>query len=91
MLNRTALHRVSSHFLAAMGMDRVFDRYVESQMERFCHDALCAYKREVQNERGRLLMAKTMDYRAVRALDREMEDISVRLHALEAARRSKGN
>lgn len=86
MLNRTSLHRVSSHFLAALGMDRVFDRYVEGQVERFCHDALCAYKREVQNERGRLLMANPMDYKAVRALDREMEEVSARLHALEAAR-----
>lgn len=87
MLSRAALHRVSGQFLAALGMDRVFDRYVEAQVEDFCHQALRAYKREIQHERGRLLMASPLDYKAVRALDREMEEVSARLHALEAARR----
>ncbi|MDP2206167.1 MAG: hypothetical protein Q8K65_07655 [Alphaproteobacteria bacterium] len=88
-LSRDSLHKVSTHFIAALGLDRVFDRFIESEMERFCHDALKAYKREVQNERGRLLMANPMDYRAVRALDHEMDDISTRLHALEAGRRRR--
>lgn len=87
MLNRAALQRVSGHFLAALGMDRVFDRFVEAQVEDFCHQALRAYKREIQNERGRLLMTNPLDYKAVRALDRELDDVSTRLHALEAARR----
>lgn len=85
--NRASLHKVSTHFIAALGLERVFDRFIEAEMERFCSEALRAYKREVQHERGRLLMAMPMDYRAVRALDREMEDISHRLHALEAGRR----
>lgn len=89
-LARDSLQKVSTHFMAALGLDRVFDRFIESEMERFCHDALKAYKREVQNERGRLLMANPMDYRAVRALDREMDEISTRLHALEAGRRETG-
>lgn len=88
-LNRSSLQRVSAHFIAALGLERVFDRLVEARIERFCHDALRAYKREIQHERGRLLMANPLDYRAVRALDREMEDISARLHALEAARRQR--
>jgi len=85
--NRASLHKVSTHFIAALGLERVFERFIEAEMERFCREGLRAYKREVQNERGRLLMATPMDYRAVRALDREMEEISHRLHALEAARR----
>ncbi|HRI77421.1 MAG: hypothetical protein H3C49_05540 [Alphaproteobacteria bacterium] len=85
-LNRASLQKVSTHFIAAMGLDRVFDRFIESEVERFCHEALRGYKREVQNERGRLLMANPLDYKAVRALDRELDDISARLHALEAAR-----
>jgi|GEM_PF-2365016 len=85
-LNRAALQKVSTHFIAAMGLDRVFDRFIESEVERFCREALRSYKREVQHERGRLLMANPMDYKAVRALDRELEDISTRLHKLEAAR-----
>ncbi|HRJ67121.1 MAG TPA: hypothetical protein PLW48_08275, partial [Alphaproteobacteria bacterium] len=78
-LNRASLQKVSTHFIAAMGLDRVFDRFIESEVERFCHEALRGYKRKVQNERGRLLMANPLDYKAVRALDRELDDISARL------------
>lgn len=86
-LSRVSLHKVSAHFIAALGLDRVFDRFVETEVERFCHEALRAYKREAQNERGRLLMANPLDYKAVRALDREIDDVAARLHEMEAARR----
>lgn len=73
---------VSNHFLAALGIHFQFDRVINTQLQHFYLKALNEYRKEVQVERARLMRQVPCDYRAVRKLDREMDDVSCQLREI---------
>jgi len=77
------LESVGRQFLAAVGLEPLIHRVTEQHWQRFYYDTLLECRREAQYKRGRLLLANPLDYRAVRALDHEMEEISALLREIE--------
>lgn len=77
------LETVATQFLAAVGMEPLLHRATQQHWQRFYYDTLLECRREAQYKRGRLLQANPLDYRAVRALDHEMEEISNLLRDIE--------
>lgn len=78
-----ALNTVTNQFLAAMGIERSLEKAAEDHLQHFYWKILTSYKKEVQYERARLMRKAPMDYKAVRDLDRELDDITGRLREIE--------
>lgn len=78
-----ALNTVTNQFLAAQGVERRLEQAAEDYLQHFYWKILTAYRREVQYERARLMRQTPMNYRAVRDLDRELDDITSRLREVE--------
>ena len=78
-----ALNTVTNQFLAALGIERRLEKAVEDHLRHFHWKVLTAYRAEVQYERAKLMRRTPLDYRAVRNLDREMDDIHTRLRDME--------
>ncbi len=78
-----ALNTVTNQFLAALGIERRLEKAVEEHLQHFHWKILTAYRAEVQYERAKLMRRTPMDYRAVRNLDRELDDITCRLRDME--------
>ena len=74
---------VSNHFLAAVGLEQQLNRAAQSYLEHFYWKILTSYRTEMQYERARLMRQNPLDYRAVREMDREMDDVSRRLRQME--------
>lgn len=73
------------HFLAAIGLEKLFERATRDYLGHFYQQILVEYRKEVQVERARLMRASPMDYRKVRAMDRELEEIAQMLREREMA------
>ena len=78
-----ALNTVTNQFLAALGVERRLEQAAEDCLQHFYWKILIAYKKEVQYERARLMRQSPMNYKAVRDLDRELDDITSRLRDME--------
>ena len=82
MVRQTA----SGHFLAALGIEHRMEQAVRAHLLHFQHKLLQEYHKEIRYERARLMRRSPMDYRAVRALDRELEEITTLLRESELER-----
>ena len=78
--------RVSTHFLACHGLEHLINRMAEAYLKRLFFHLLQEYRTEAQVERARLMRQNPLDYRAVRAMDFEMEDVTRRLQRAEIER-----
>jgi len=76
---------VTHHFIAALGLERIFEKATSDYLSHFYQQILAEYRKEVQVERARLMRASPMDYRRVRAMDRELEEIATLLREREMA------
>jgi transcription initiation factor IIE alpha subunit len=76
---------VTRHFLAALGLERLFERATRDYLSHFYQQILIEYRKEVQVERARLMRMSPMDYRKVRAMDRELDEITTMLREREMA------
>lgn len=74
---------VLNHFVAAVGVEKQLEKTAEAHLQDFYITILKQYRREAQYERARLLLKKPLDYRAVRDLDRELDDIVWKLREME--------
>lgn len=81
-----ALNTVTNQFLAALGLERYLGREAERHLEHLYWKILAEYRKEVQYERARLMRQNPLDYRAVRKLDHELDDITQRLREMELER-----
>lgn len=77
------MNTVTNQFLASMGITRPLERAAEEHLKHFYFKVLTTYRTEIQYERARLMRQSPMDYRAVRQLDRDLDDITSRLRQLE--------
>ena len=75
--------RVSTHFVAALGLDRLLNRMAELYLQRILTGLIGEYRREAQYERARLMRQNPLDYRAVRHMDHELEAVRRRLQQME--------
>lgn len=80
------LNTVANQFLAALGLERLFEKAVEQHLSHVYWKILMSYRKEVQFERARLMRQVPMDYLQVRRLDRELEDINTSLRDIELER-----
>lgn len=78
-----ALNTVTNQFLAALGLERSLERATERHLSHLYLKILTAYRTEVQYERARLMRQNPLDYRAVRKMDHELDDITRRLRDME--------
>lgn len=78
--------RVSTHFRASLGLEHLLNRVAEAYLQQLFFGLLQEYRREAQVERARLMRQNPLDYRAVRAMDFEMEDVTRRLQRAEIER-----
>lgn len=76
---------VTAHFIAALGLERIFEKATSDYLGHFYQQILVEYRKEVQVERARLMRASPMDYRKVRAMDRELDEITTMLREREMA------
>lgn len=74
---------VLNHFVAAVGVEKQMEKAAEAHLQDFYISILRQYRPEAQYERARLLLKKPLDYRAVRDLDRELDDIVCKLREME--------
>jgi hypothetical protein len=81
-----AHNTVSNHFLAAIGFEQLLTREAASHLGAFYAQALTEYKREAQVERARLMRQTPTDYRAVRQMDHELDDVTRRLQEIDAGK-----
>ena len=77
------LKRVSTQFLASLGLEHLINRVIEAYLQRVCHHLLQEYRKEAQVERARLMRQSPLDYRAVRAMDYALDDATRRLQRAE--------
>lgn len=77
------LETVGKQFLAAVGLEPALHRVTQQHWQQFYYEKLLECRRDTQHKRGRLLLANPLDYRAVRALDHELEEISTLMRAIE--------
>jgi len=75
--------RVSTHFLACHGLEHLLNRMAEAYLRRVFFGLLQEYRREARVERARLMRQNPLDYRAVRAMDFELDDVTRRLQRAE--------
>ncbi len=75
--------RVSTHFVAAIGLDRLLNRMAEIYLQIILKGLISEYRKEAQYERARLMRQNPLDYRAVRQMDHELEDVRRRLQHME--------
>jgi hypothetical protein len=75
----------TAHFIAALGLERLFEKATRDYLSHFYQRVLVEYRKEVQVERARLMRQCPLDYRKVRMLDRELDDISAMIREREMA------
>ena len=75
--------RVSSHFVAAMGLEHLLNRMAEIYLRTLLKGLVTEYRKEAQYERARLMRQNPLDYRAVRQMDHELEEVRRRLQQME--------
>ena len=75
--------RVSTHFVAAMGLEHLLNRMAEIYLRIVLKAIIGEYRKEAQYERARLMRQNPLDYRAVRQMDFELEDVRRRLQRME--------
>ncbi len=80
---------VSNHFVAAVGFEKLVGKVAEQHWQQFYYERLMTYQKEARHARGALLRGNPMDYHGVRALDRELDEISDCLRALQLEQSSK--
>lgn len=73
----------NQHFLAAVGVEQEMKRVAEGHLQVFYQNILSEYRKEAQYERARLMRQTPMNYRAVRNMDHELEEIDRQLRSME--------
>jgi hypothetical protein len=82
-----ALNTVTNQFLAALGVEHALERATVATLAGFHLQLLKLYCVEAKVERARLMRQNPMDYHALRAMDRELEEISFLLREIETEQR----
>lgn len=82
-----ALNTVTNQFLAALGIEHAFERATVATLAGFHLQLLKLYGVEAKIERARLMRQNPLDYQALRAMDRELEEVACLLRELETQQR----
>ncbi len=82
-----ALNTVTNPFLAALGIEHALERATVATLAGFHLQLLKLYRVEAQVERARLMRQNPMDYHALRAMDRELEEVNFLMRELEMEQR----
>lgn len=78
-----ALNTVTNPFLAALGIEHALESATIATLAGFHLQLLKLYRVEAQVERARLMRQNPMDYHALRAMDRELEEVGALLHEIQ--------
>lgn len=78
-----ALNTVTNQFLAALGLEYNLNNAMQAHAQAFYRKMLLTYSQEMRYERARLMRQNPMDYRAVRAMNRDLDALTRRLRELE--------
>ena len=78
-----ALNTVTNPFLAALGVEHALERATVATLAGFHLQLLKLYCVEAKIERARLMRQNPMDYHALRAMDREIEEVGALLHEIQ--------
>jgi hypothetical protein len=73
----------NKHFLAAVGVEQEMKRVAEGHLQVFYQNLLTEYRKEAQYERARLMRKSPLDYKAVRSMDHELDEIDRQLRSME--------
>ncbi|MBL8713709.1 MAG: hypothetical protein JNM12_12485 [Alphaproteobacteria bacterium] len=82
-----ALNTVTNQFLAALGIEHAFERATVATLAGFHLQLLKLYCVEAKIERARLMRQNPLDYQALRAMDRELEEVACLLREIEMEQR----
>lgn len=82
-----ALNTVTNQFLAALGVEHALERATVAVLAGFHLQLLKLYCVEAKIERARLMRQNPLDYGALRAMDRELEEVICLLRDLEMEQR----
>ena len=82
-----ALNTVTNPFLAALGVEHALERATVATLAGFHLQLLKLYCVEAKIERARLMRQNPMDYHALRAMDRELDEINLLMRDIEMEQR----
>jgi len=82
-----ALNSGTNQFLAALGVEHALERATVATLAGFHLQLLKLYCVEAKIERARLMRQNPLDYGALRAMDRELEEVICLLRDLEMEQR----
>lgn len=82
-----ALNAVTNQFLAALGVEHALERATVATLAGFHLQLLKLYCVEAKIERARLMRQNPLDYGALRAMDRELDEVICLLRDLEMEQR----
>ncbi len=82
-----ALNTVTNPFLAALGIEHALERATVATLAGFHLQLLKLYRVEAQVERARLMRQSPLDYHALRAMDRELEEVNFLMREIDMEHR----
>ncbi|MDI1229382.1 MAG: hypothetical protein PSY14_17010 [bacterium] len=82
-----ALNSVTNPFLAALGIEHALERATVATLAGFHLQLLKLYRVEAQVERARLMRQSPLDYHALRAMDRELEEVNFLMREIDMEQR----